>query len=285
MNTKTKRNAWYVDYGFEYEFFAACPKEKKVYNATHLINKFFERFTQDQNLRYLNYTTGLPVLLSNSSHDLVADGTAFEIICNYVLYGGNFTAKQTNSHINFYRSYIEKMLNVPTLLTPYISTEDGYEFLNPGDQFSGKKIMANAYSGKAWRNYKKLEPKPVSFRTVGFHIHIRFRDKEDENKMFNGYDSWHLTSAPLCNALIQELDSVYHLYLSYLSSEDRQKELLRTSRYATLGNYRIKEHGDYKTLEYRQFSSAFLTLPFKQQDFLMEKFHNIIINFLNTIPK
>jgi hypothetical protein len=312
-----KRNSTDIDFGFECEFFAVNKQDKKVYNASYLISKIFDictdiynkgadtKLIQKASSRLFGYylSPRNPVLLSNPCHDLIADGTVFEIVGKqsyqyWYVGAGTFKDydcinRNYNKDIDFYRSYVEKMFNVSTLLTPYISQEDGWEFVNPGWQFSGEKVTINAYTGKGLVDSKKDSNKNVSFRTAGFHIHIRFREKEDEDKMFKGYavkevyGGWEITSPTLCNELIKELDSAYSLYISYLSNEDRDKEILRASKYATLGNYRIKDHKGYsrgyKTLEYRQFSSVFFKLTPGQQESIMAKFNEIIIEFLNKI--
>lgn len=285
------------NFGVEYEFFAINNEKKHVYNANHLIHTLLGVEFDISESQLLD--NRCPTLLSNSRHELIGDGTPFEIISKYPVCYSHFGWYHNElwRYVKRYREYVEKTFNVETLLTPFISKDDGWEFINPGYCYSSQKITFNAYTGEGYKGFKK-EDDLVSFRPAGFHIHTRFENKETEDEMFKGFSCeykytadfdetrqkdlcYKVTSPTLCNELVKQLDYTYLLYLNYLSKETRDKELLRNKEYAKLGNYRIKEHiGGYKTLEYRQFSSAFLTIPLKAQQEIFSTFRHTINEFL-----
>jgi hypothetical protein len=263
-----------IDFGFEIEIFACDQKDKKIFNAVKLIKDYLhvEKLTPN--------FYGNPTLITIPNYySIISDGTPFEIVGIKKACEESMIRKEAAPSINIYlnnvRQYLKILFGVDTLLTPFADNKE-YEFIDPGTVYSSGKHIHNAYTGRS-RHDKKKEPidKLVSFRTAGFHIHIRFKNKESEEKMFKGVYAPHK-----CNELIKELDKVYDNYFPKVFASNPElfkKEKLRNEQFAIKGDYRIKFHNhgqldSFSTLEYRQFSAAFFTLEESIQSEILHDF-------------
>lgn len=287
-----------MNYGFEIEFFAGSTEKHTINNASHLIKKH-------QKIGLLNLQPyeidPCPLLLTTNNFDIIADGTAFEIVgkrlaCEGSMLGLNqeSAALVINKSLDNIRNYIERLFNTTTILLLYVD-EPNWKFLNPGNRYSSGKQKFNAYSGDNYYEDKKDDVlTQVTFRSAGFHIHIKF-DEGIDDIMFHG-----MYAPEKCNELIQKLDEeVYKKYFPSsldcaspdLHSELYELEKLRTEKYAKLGDYRIKFHNKprlnnklgYSTLEYRQFSSAFFLLNNTLQKEILHDFANTVKKFTNSL--
>lgn len=272
-----------MNYGFEIELFGT--KGKKVFNAEKLIkNKILKDFRLDLLSKFDRGTSDQNVLLKGYPFNLISDGTAFEIVgtktaCEPSMLGGE-AAKEINYNLCLVRNYLSALFKIDTSTLPYVSKSDGWEFVEPGSVFCSEKKNHNAYTNKWWYGKKKESGEDVTFRSAGFHIHIRF-DTPVANKMFEG-----MYCPPLCNELIIELDKVYNQYFPncLVSKNLIKQENLRNEKFAKLGTYRIKYHPqNFSTLEYRQFSSAFFLLGLDAQKQILHDFASTVRKFTNKL--
>jgi len=273
-----------MNYGFEIELFGANIEKKQIFNATRLITDYLK----------LDELPGIPVMLRNNpfnpllvstpKFDLISDGTPFEIVskntaCEQSMMQDGLAAINLNKHLKGIQTYLRRLLNIDTLLIPFVKGSE-WEFVKPGRVFCSDKRIHNAYSNTSFYNEKKEETDLlVTFRSAGFHIHIRFDDNIAKVMFKDVY-------APVkCNELVKELDEVYQKYLPHsLDGELYKQESLRNKEYAKFGNYRIKYHDSgFSTLEYRQFSSAFFLLPLDIQTKILHDFANTVRKFVKKI--
>ncbi len=281
-----------INFGFEIEFFGT--RGAKVFNAEKLIRKFnYDRLRLDilRKGKYehdtLNFKISPNTLLTGTPYNIISDGTAFEIVatafaCISAMRNGQ-AANELNHSLGRVRECVSELFDIDTLVAPYVSSDD-FEFIDPGWVNASDKRNHNAYTGENWISDKKSGDETVTFRTAGFHIHIRF-DKSDADKIFKG-----MYAPPLCNKLIIELDKVYRKYFPncYSSNKLRGQEQQRNEKFARMGDYRLKYHqtpyDNFTTLEYRQFSAAFFLLPIEIQCSILRDFGNTVQRFVSNLP-
>lgn len=275
-----------MNYGFEIELFGANLKNKQIFNATKLI---FNHLKLDELPGFPDRGEN-PLLASTPRFDLIADGTPFEIIskktaCEHsMLDKDGLAVRVLNKHLLGIQVYLNRLFNIDTLLVPFVQNNE-WDFIKPGKVFTSNKRIHNAYTNASFYNEKKEENDLlVTFRSAGFHIHIRFEEKVEKEIFKDIY------APKQCNELVKELDSVYKKYLphslSLISPALVEKESARNEKYATFGNYRIKYHSQgFSTLEYRQFSAAFFLLPLDVQTNILHDFASTVRKFVNKIKK
>jgi len=282
-----------LNYGFEIEFFLANSKPKQIFNATKLIANYLQTdklLLGNKGNPFAPMDLDInPVLQSNNLFNIIADGTAFEIVgkeiaCHASMKSG-LAVDTLNHWLKIVRNYLTTLYGYETLLTPYVDKSE-YSFIDPGNVYSSKKPTYNAYTGKRTPDSKYKYEKPnkeVTFRSAGFHIHIKFCDNRIASKIFEG-----IYAPDKTNELIKELDKVYDTYFpESLPAGISEKEELRTTKFAVKGDYRMKYHSQepkgFTTLEYRQFSSAFFLLTPKMQTKILNKFAHVVEDFEKSL--
>jgi len=279
-----------IDYGFELEFFAADFKNKKVFNATKLIEKhnkldYFKEFGPENFILTDPSVPNNHNLIHSPKFDIISDGTVFEVVTLDTVYDFQDWLYGFGKIKNIFDQsihYVGKLFDVACLTNALLSKDQGWQFIDPGVVYSSNKMINNAYTGEwTWADKKEEteKNKEVSFRAAGFHIHIAFPEKVAPIIFKGQY------APKLCNELVKQLDEIYD---KYFPNNFSINEELRNSLYATKGNYRLKYHNhgfhrDFTTLEYRQFSSEFMLLPEKLQKEILIEFDKVVQKFVKNI--
>ena len=146
-----------MNYGFEIELFGADLQKKQIFSANNLITDYLKLKELPGHSANQN-----PILASNNRLQLIADGTPFEIIgkqtaCEESMLGKDgYAVKFINTDLKQIRSYLEKLFNIDTLLTPFVEKPE-WEFINPGQVYSSGKRKHNAYTNTSKYDDKKKE--------------------------------------------------------------------------------------------------------------------------------
>lgn len=254
------------DVGLEWEFLTTITGSgvpPAVQNASKLAERRLG-FSIDQN----NHAAGQ--LRLGDDLTLRTDGTAFEAQW--------FNGCNQGQIISWERVQT-KLSNLELLKGLYRETLDyakagetrdiwnrPFTFVEPGNAYSSRKELINAYTNVARYSEKKEEPRAVTERTAGFHLHFSVSthsnnsaalQKELREFLFtrggNVPDGNFNTAAT--SELVKLADAVYQELYGPNSGRMSENSKKRVARFQTLGDYRIRRHGTeggQPTLEYRQ---------------------------------